>query len=96
MPTLKVGSIAALHRYPVKSMMGEELNATRIGAKGVRGDRSFALADPETGKIASAKNPSKWPNLFQFRAAFTRPGRFRAVAAGANHLSRWKHRFDGR
>jgi uncharacterized protein YcbX len=66
----KVGSIASLHRYPVKSMMGEELNATRIGAKGVEGDRVFALADPETGKIASAKNPSKWPNLFDFRAAF--------------------------
>jgi hypothetical protein len=68
---LKVGSIASLHRYPVKSMMGEELNATRIGSKGVEGDRVFALADPETGKIASAKNPSKWPNLFDFRAAFS-------------------------
>jgi uncharacterized protein len=51
-------------------MMGEELNATRIGPKGVEGDRVYALADPETGKIASAKNPSKWPNLFEFRAAF--------------------------
>lgn len=67
----KVGSIAALHRYPVKSMMGEEINASWIGAKGILGDRAFALADPETGKIASAKNPSKWPNLFEFRAAFT-------------------------
>jgi uncharacterized protein len=73
MQTSKVGSVAALHRYPVKSMMGEELNATRIGPKGVQGDRSFALADPETGKIASAKNPSKWPTLFQFRAAFMLP-----------------------
>jgi uncharacterized protein YcbX len=67
---LKVGSIAALHRYPVKSMMGEEINASWIGAKGILGDRAFALADPETGKIASAKNPSKWPNLFEFRAVF--------------------------
>ena len=60
MTTLKVGSVAALHRYPVKSMMGEELNATRIGTKGVAGDRAFALADPETGKIAVApRTPSK-------------------------------------
>jgi len=51
-------------------MMGEELNATRIGSKGIEGDRVFALGDPETGKIASAKNPSKWPNLFDFRASF--------------------------
>jgi uncharacterized protein YcbX len=68
---LTVGSIGALHRYPVKSMMGEEINATRIGPKGLEGDRVFAIADAETGKIASAKNPSKWPNLFDFRAAFT-------------------------
>jgi hypothetical protein len=52
-------------------MMGEELNSTRIGSKGIEGDRAFALMDPETGKIASAKNPSKWPNLFDFRAVFT-------------------------
>jgi uncharacterized protein YcbX len=54
-------------------MMGEELNATWVGSKGIEGDRVFAIADPETGKIASAKNPSKWPNLFDFRATFTAP-----------------------
>jgi uncharacterized protein YcbX len=68
-----IGSVVSLYRYPVKSMMGEELNATRVQAKGLHGDRVFALADPETGKIASAKNPSKWPTLFQFQAAFTQP-----------------------
>ena len=54
-------------------MMGEELNATRVGTKGLHGDRVFSIADPATGKVASAKNPSKWPNLFSYRAAFTRP-----------------------
>jgi uncharacterized protein YcbX len=73
MTTKKIGSVGSLFRYPVKSMMGEELNATRIGSKGFQGDRVFALADAETGKIASAKNPSKWPTLFGFRAAFTEP-----------------------
>jgi uncharacterized protein YcbX len=73
MPHTKIGSVASLHRYPVKSMLGEELNATRVGPKGFQGDRVFALADAETGKIASAKNPSRWPNLFQYRAAFTAP-----------------------
>jgi hypothetical protein len=68
-----VGTVASLHRYPVKSMMGEELNATHVGPKGFQGDRVFALADVETGKIASAKNPSKWPSLFKFRAAFATP-----------------------
>jgi uncharacterized protein YcbX len=73
MPTSKTGAVASLYRYPVKSMMGEELNATKVGEKGFQGARAFALADAETGKIASAKNPSKWPNLFRFRAAFTGP-----------------------
>ncbi|HTX20712.1 MAG TPA: MOSC domain-containing protein [Candidatus Aquilonibacter sp.] len=71
--TSQIGVVAAIHRYPVKSMMGEELNAARVGAKGVHGDRVFALADRTTGKIASAKNPSKWPALFSYRAAFTEP-----------------------
>lgn len=73
MTTTTLGAVAALHRYPVKSMMGEELNATRVGPKGFQGDRVFALADVETGKIASAKNPSKWPTLFQYRATFAEP-----------------------
>ena len=69
----QIGVIAAIHRYPVKSMIGEELNATRVGARGVLGDRVFSIADPETGKVASAKNPSKWPGLFSYRAAYTVP-----------------------
>jgi uncharacterized protein YcbX len=71
--TNEVGSVASLHRYPIKSMMGEELNASMIGPKGLVGDRLFALSDPSTGKIASAKNPSKWPSLFSFRATYTAP-----------------------
>lgn len=66
-----VGSAVALWRYPVKSMMGEELNATDVTERGVVGDRAYALVDRSTGKVASAKNPRKWAKLFDFRAAFT-------------------------
>jgi uncharacterized protein YcbX len=52
-------------------MMGEELNATEITERGLLGDRAYALLDRSDGKIASAKNPRKWPSLFDFRAAFT-------------------------
>lgn len=65
------GSVVALYRYPVKSMMGEELNATDINQRGLSGDRVYALVDSTTGKAGSAKNPRKWPTLFDFRAAFT-------------------------
>src|SRR5688500_10250284 len=54
-------------------MMGEELNATAIGDLGVLGDRAYALVDRETGDVASAKHPKKWPNLFDCRAAFVEP-----------------------
>ena len=62
------GSIVALWRYPVKSMLGEELDATVVSERGLRGDRAYALVDVETGEVVSAKNPRKWGNLFEFRA----------------------------
>src|SRR4051794_14127412 len=67
------GRVVAIWRYPVKSMMGVELNATEVAERGLVGDRAFALVDGETGKVASAKNPRRWPNLFDFRAAFVEP-----------------------
>jgi uncharacterized protein len=68
-----VGSIVSLWRYPVKSMMGEELNATDVTERGLVGDRAYALIDRATGKVVSAKNPRKWGRLFDFRAAFLEP-----------------------
>jgi uncharacterized protein len=65
--------VATLWRYPVKSMMGEELNGSHIGISGLLGDRVYALIDNETKKVVSAKNPKKWPNFFAYRAAFTAP-----------------------
>jgi uncharacterized protein YcbX len=65
-----VGTVVSLWRYPVKSMMGEELNAAEVTELGLLGDRAYALVDGSDGKVASAKNPKKWPRLFDFRAAF--------------------------
>jgi uncharacterized protein YcbX len=67
------GSVVSLWRYPVKSMMGEELNAAEVTGRGVVGDRQFAVVDAETGKVAGAKNPRKWGNFFDFRAAYLEP-----------------------
>jgi uncharacterized protein YcbX len=66
----QLGSVVGLWRYPVKSMMGEELNAAHVTERGLLGDRAFALVDPSNGKVASAKNPRKWAKLFDCRAAF--------------------------
>ncbi|MCA1838198.1 MAG: MOSC domain-containing protein [Actinobacteria bacterium] len=73
--TEKLGAVVSLWRYPVKSMMGEELNAADVTERGLVGDRAYALIDASTGKVASAKNPKKWPNLFFCRAAFIEPPR---------------------
>jgi uncharacterized protein YcbX len=65
-----VGKVVSIWRYPVKSMMGEELNSSYVTERGLIGDRVYAIIDQETGKVASAKNPVKWGKLFDFRAAF--------------------------
>ena len=67
------GAVVSLWRYPVKSMMGEELNSSDVTDRGLLGDRSLALVDTETAKVVSAKNPKKWATMFDFRAAFTTP-----------------------
>jgi uncharacterized protein YcbX len=69
----ELGEVVSLWRYPVKSMMGEELNATEITERGLFGDRAYALVDNADGKAATAKNPREWPALFNCRATFVEP-----------------------
>jgi len=64
------GKVVSIWRYPVKSMMGEELNSSYVTERGLIGDRTHALIDQKTGKVASAKNPRKWGKLFDFRSVF--------------------------
>lgn len=66
-----VGRLVALHRYPVKSMLGEDLDASEVTEHGLVGDRAHALVDAETGKVCSAKRHDLWGRLFEFHAAFT-------------------------
>jgi uncharacterized protein len=70
-----VGSVLSVLRYPVKSMMGEELTVAEVNERGLMGDRAYALIDNATGKIASAKNPRKWARLFDCHASFVEPPR---------------------
>jgi uncharacterized protein YcbX len=58
-----VGTVGALWRYPVKSMLGERVPAADVTERGLNGDRRLALLDRETGKVASAKNPRLWREL---------------------------------
>jgi uncharacterized protein len=73
--SVELGSVVSLWRYPVKSMMGEELDAAEVTERGLLGDRAYALVDRTDGKAATAKNPRKWPHLFDFGATFVEPPR---------------------
>lgn len=55
--------VQALFRYPVKSMLGETVDALSVDERGAEGDRRLALVDDETGHVASAKNPRFWRDL---------------------------------
>ena len=70
-----MGTVRMLWRFPVKSMLGEQVDVVELGEGGIVGDRAYAVRDRATGKVASAKNPKLWPDLFACRAAFVEPPR---------------------
>jgi uncharacterized protein YcbX len=80
-----VGSVGELWRYPVKSMLGEQTTELLITEQGSLGDRTWALRDLTSGRIASAK---KFPRLLEFRATYEveptlgSPGRARIQVPG--------------
>ncbi|MEU6966290.1 MOSC N-terminal beta barrel domain-containing protein [Kitasatospora aureofaciens] len=70
-----IGRVERLRRYPVKSLLGEELSAAEVSGRGVAGDRERALLDLATGRVASAKHPRLWAGLLRYSAAVTAGGR---------------------
>ncbi|HEY6685856.1 MAG TPA: MOSC N-terminal beta barrel domain-containing protein [Propionibacteriaceae bacterium] len=52
----RAGSVVALWRYPVKSMMGEELNSCEVTDRGLLGDRQFAVVDRATGNVGGQES----------------------------------------
>jgi uncharacterized protein YcbX len=55
--------VGSLHRYPVKSMLGETVAELFVDGSGARGDRRWALIDDLTGRVASAKQARLWRAL---------------------------------
>ena len=51
----EVGRLAAIARYPVKSMQGEALQTADVGEGGIVGDRAWALRDRTSGEVLSGK-----------------------------------------
>src|SRR3989442_15761432 len=55
-----LGTVTVLRRYPVKSMLGEDLVEAEVSRSGLAGDRRLAVISRRTGKVASAKYPRLW------------------------------------
>ena len=66
--------MAEIWRYPVKSLAGERLRAVHVDARGVEGDRRWALVDRQGG-IASGKTTRRFrkvPGLLCHRSRLER------------------------
>jgi hypothetical protein len=61
--------VVTLRRYPVKSMLGEDLDVGDVTFTGLSGDRRLAVVSRTSGKIASAKFPRLWRDLLTLSAA---------------------------
>jgi uncharacterized protein len=71
-----VGRIAALRRYPVKSMAAEELDSVEVSWHGLAGDRRWAFI-----RASEVRSGFPWltirerPELAHYRPCFTEPDR---------------------
>jgi len=69
-------NIISLWRYPVKSLLGEELGNVEVEPRGFRGDRAYAVTDTQ-GKFGSGKNTRRFTridNLFTLSAKLENDG----------------------
>ena len=70
---MSTGVVASLHRWPVKSMGGEPVEALRVDGRGAIGDRAHVLLDAERSapgrpKLLTAREA---PRLLAWRATYT-------------------------
>jgi len=63
-----LGTVTRLRRYPVKSMLGEDLQESDVSRSGLARDRRLAVVSRRTGKVASAKYPRLWRDLLTVSA----------------------------
>ena len=68
--------VTALMRYPVKSVVGEDLTAVNVDRRGVEGDRLWAVRDADDGKLGSGKGSrrfTKMDGLLSLSASYDGP-----------------------
>lgn len=68
---LRVPRLAAIWRYPVKSLQGEQLSEAVVDDDGLRGDRWWGVRDQTTGRILTGRRE---PRLLLASASVTDDG----------------------
>src|SRR5215469_9829839 len=63
-----LGTVTVVRRYPVKSMLGEDLAEAEVSRSGLARDRRLAVVSRRTGKVASAKYPRLWRDMLTLSA----------------------------
>lgn len=81
----KIGSVAQILRYPVKSMKGEAIARAYVSFSGLYGDRVYALVSPERPKKFPFLTARQRGHLLRYRPVFRAPER---TLAPHNVLSR--------
>ena len=77
-------TLREIRRYPVKAMGGESLPSAEVDARGLVGDRAYAVVDGD-GKLASGKHTRRFrrrDEVFDFASRTTREG-IRVTGHGA-------------
>jgi uncharacterized protein YcbX len=63
------GSVVSLHRWPVKSLAGEDAQALNVDPRGAAGDRAHALYDTHRG-VPRRLTARQAPGMLRWRAAY--------------------------
>jgi uncharacterized protein YcbX len=75
--------LAAIWRYPVKSLQGEQLTVADIDADGVRGDRCWGIRDSTTSRILTGRRE---PRLLFAEARLADDGQPDITLPDGDHL----------
>lgn len=67
------GSVAQLHRWPVKSLRGEQIEAARFDDRGMAGDRAHALIDLRPKRAGKVLTVRQNPELLSWRSTYRGP-----------------------
>src|SRR5262252_5036850 len=80
----RVGTVEEIWRFPVKSMVGEKLEAAQLTGQGLVGDRLWAVCDNQKGSILGGK---QIPALMMCRARFLEEPAADAVGASVPQVA---------